>query len=640
MMKCGNDRVPCFPRKARMTALSKWMQSDCMKAFAASRKLPWLFAALAVIVTLPALWTGYWEDDHLFLMRFKGLPNVPTVQGNLLDINVSGDGNPERNHARMDDGTLPWWTDEHWKIAFWRPLVGISHYADWWLFGDRPWVMHAHNVIVYGVMIFVLLVLYRRMLTPPWAGALAGLMYLLDAGHAGAVGWIATRNAPLSAIFVVLVIYFHDRWRRDGWRPGLWAALVSLALGLLASEVAVAAGAYLAGYAMFVDTPRSPARRFAALLPYLAVVIVWRAVYETLGYGVGGTMLYTDPVAQPGTFVLNMVRHLPVMLACMLAALEPGLSAFLSQPWNTVFVLAAVAALGFMTWVLWPLLRRDRMSRFWAAGMVLSTLPVCTTFPQGRELMNPGIGAFALMALFLGQRASMGTAAREAETPRYRRAAKVLAVAWIVLHVVAAAPMAPFTAYTAGSLAVALEQGLNATAPSDDAFSTLVTVYLPGDLLCSAVPLVRAAGGGRVPPYGRTLCAGVGSVEIERPSDRTLIIRPDDGFLRPPYCQVFRNPEANPMYAGQVIRLTGFRATVLSVTADGRPKEVAFEFDVPLEDPSLRWVTFQGKGYVPFTLPEIGQTILVTGPTLREFIDEWFLDKHQPSQGDPATDGP
>ena len=282
-----------------------WITSDRVKAVASSRSLPWLLAGLAIVVTLPALWGGYWIDDHLFLMRFKGLPNVPTIQNNVFDINVSGDGNPARNHARMDEGTLPWWTDEHWKIGFWRPLAGVSHFADWMLFGDRPWLMHAHNVLLYGATIFALVLLYRRLLVPAWVAALASLMYLLDASHAGTVGWIATRNGVLSALFVILVIYFHDRWRRDDWKPGFWAALISLALGLLASEGVVAAGAYLAGYALFVDNRGRLANRFVGLLPYLAIVLVWRAAYDLLGYGVGGTLLYTDPIAQPGRFAFN-----------------------------------------------------------------------------------------------------------------------------------------------------------------------------------------------------------------------------------------------------------------------------------------------------------------------------------------------
>ena len=615
-----------------MICLSEWVQSQRLKVVASSQGLPWLFAALAVLVMLPALWAGYWEDDHLFLMRFRGLPNVPTVQNNVFDICVSGDGNPERNHARMDEGTLPWWTDEHWKIAFWRPLGGVLHFADWLLFGDRAWVMHAHNILLYGMAVFVVTLLYRRMVTPAWAAALAGLMYLLDAAHAVPVSWIATRNAPLSSIFVILVIYFHDRWRRDGWKPGIWWALVALVFGLLASEGAVAAGAYLAGYAFFVDTG-SLYKRFARLLPYLAIVVVWRVAYNALGYGVAGTMLYTDPMTQPAEFVSNVLRYLPVLLACQLGASEPGISAFLPPPGDTIYLALAVAVTVFIAWMLWPMLKRDRVARFWALGMVLSALPICTTFPQERELMNPSLGAFALIALFVGWHVHKAASdkhsctAAETETPRHRRTAKFLAIAWLVLHVPVSVVTAPVTAYTGGALAANIEKQLDDTAPRDEAFSTLVTAYLPGDLLCSAMPLVRAGNGERTPKYGRTLCAGVQSCDLERTDSRTLVIKPDDTFLRPPLCQVFRDPALNPFHEGQVVQLTGFEATVLSVTPDGRPKEVAFQFDVPLEDPSLRWVTFQGRGYAPFTPPAIGQKIRINAPTVKDFINELILGK-------------
>ncbi len=37
-----------------------------------------------------------------------------------------------------------------------------------------------------------------------------------------------------------------------------------------------------------------------------------------------------------------------------------------------------------------------------------------------------------------------------------------------------------------------------------------------------------------------------------------------------------------------------FTAEVIQVTSDGRPAEVVFEFHVPLEDETLRWVYFVG----------------------------------------------
>ena len=50
---------------------------------------------------------------------------------------------------------------------------------------------------------------------------------------------------------------------------------------------------------------------------------------------------------------------------------------------------------------------------------------------------------------------------------------------------------------------------------------------------------------------------------------------------------------------------------VTELTNDGRPAEASFEFAVPLEDSSLRWLKWKDGRFEPFVLPEIGETIEV-----------------------------
>jgi hypothetical protein len=50
-------------------------------------------------------------------------------------------------------------------------------------------------------------------------------------------------------------------------------------------------------------------------------------------------------------------------------------------------------------------------------------------------------------------------------------------------------------------------------------------------------------------------------------------------------------------------------AEVVGLTGDGRPAEVAFRFEVPLEDGSLRWLCYRDGRFVPFALPAVGQSV-------------------------------
>ena len=61
------------------------------------------------------------------------------------------------------------------------------------------------------------------------------------------------------------------------------------------------------------------------------------------------------------------------------------------------------------------------------------------------------------------------------------------------------------------------------------------------------------------------------------------------------------------MTRGQRVELTGMMAEVVELTEDGRPAEVVFRFDVPLEDPSLLWLCFRAGRFEPWTPPAIGQ---------------------------------
>jgi hypothetical protein len=59
----------------------------------------------------------------------------------------------------------------------------------------------------------------------------------------------------------------------------------------------------------------------------------------------------------------------------------------------------------------------------------------------------------------------------------------------------------------------------------------------------------------------------------------------------------------------QTVDLGDMRATIETLTRDGRPATVDFQFALPLEDPSLAWFRWQAGRYVPFTPPAIGATV-------------------------------
>lgn len=50
-------------------------------------------------------------------------------------------------------------------------------------------------------------------------------------------------------------------------------------------------------------------------------------------------------------------------------------------------------------------------------------------------------------------------------------------------------------------------------------------------------------------------------------------------------------------------------AEIIALTGAGDPTEVAFDFGVALEDPSLRWLQYKDGAFVTFVPPPVGESI-------------------------------
>jgi hypothetical protein len=114
--------------------------------------------------------------------------------------------------------------------------------------------MHAHSLLWFGALLFALAHVYRRI--EPSAPALCGfalLLYAIDDAHGATVGWIANRNAIISACLALPALAYHHRWVAEGFRRGAWLAPLWLLLGLCAGETALCIIGSLVAYACCLD---------------------------------------------------------------------------------------------------------------------------------------------------------------------------------------------------------------------------------------------------------------------------------------------------------------------------------------------------------------------------------------------------
>jgi hypothetical protein len=384
-------------------------------------------------------------------------------------------------------------------------------------------------------MAFVAGLLYRRLIAAAWVAGLATLLFAWDDAHSFVVVWIANRNAILAGLFGLLALYFHDRGRRDGGFASILAPL-SLALGLLSGEAALATLGYLGAHALFLDD-KTPRDRVKSLLPYAAVAALWAAVYKMGAYGTLSSGFYIDPGAERLAFLRAVPQRLPVLLLAQFGLPPADLWPQTVDPRVAPLLVATALVVGLGA-VFARVLRKDRTCLFFATGMLLSLLPVCSTWPNDRLLLFSGFGAFGLIATFLSR-------AFAVESPAPRLLIKIVAGLMVLIHLVLAPLLLPLRARTVGVLLhdyiVNGARGMPASLGG-----TLVIINAPDPLVAGMSGAVRYyEQADQKPVIGqlRQLSTVVeGEVTAERVDDHTLSVSASRGFFHDPFSQVFRSP--------------------------------------------------------------------------------------------------
>ncbi|MDR3622317.1 MAG: hypothetical protein P4L85_23400 [Paludisphaera borealis] len=572
----------------------------------ANRRLPIIAAVLAVFLTLPALGVGWMLDDYYHRSVLLGNSQLRDLLGPPSEMFRFFRGDPVRTGRVMDVGLFPWWTDPSIKGEFLQALTVLTHRLDYALWPNSPALMHAQSLLWLGAAVAVAAAFYRRILGPTWVAGVAALLFALDDTRGATVGWLANRNVLVAATFGVSALIAHDRWRRDGSRPAALLAPMLLLAALFSKEEGIGTCAYLASYALFVD-PRGRRSGGLALWPYVVAVVGWAVLRASWGYGVHDMGLYIDPLTDAGRFATAVSTRLPILLLGQWSPIQADLATVLRPSMFAGLWWLASAFLGLLAFAAAPLLRRDRVACFWAAGMLFASIPVCATAPMDRLLTFVGIGASGLLAQFVAF--VFGGAVGGPSSASWRVTARTLAWFLVVVHAIFAPISLPFRAanpvgpgwvearfYVQTPLGPSLED------------RTVVIVNAPSAVNATYLVLRREQSGLSVPRHTWVLAPAMPSATIHRLDERTLAIRPQKGYLRWPLDQVFRS-ERRPFALGDQVRLTGMIVTITDLTADGRPAEATFRFDVPLESPSLLWLCFQGDGFEPFTPPAVGQDI-------------------------------
>jgi hypothetical protein len=557
---------------------------------------------LAAALSLPALGGGFFGDDYLHLAILDGQA-APGTPYNLFRF---ASGIPEETRPWLEHGPYPWWTLPELKLSFWRPLSSALMVADHSLFGRNPVPYHVHSILWYLLTVAAAAGVLRHV--PGALGGVALLLFATDETHGFAVTWVANRNAFVATAPALFGLWMHLRWREQGWRPGLPLSLLGLATGLMGGETALGVFAYLGAYEL-LGRQGSLAQRARGLLPALLLGVGYLLAYRSLGYGALGSGTYIDPVREWHLFLPAAAARIPALLAGQFWALPAELWLFVPhiRPLQVVLGIAALVTVGLLVRAVKPTLSADewRHTRWLAAGGLLALLPVASTFPAGRLLLVPSLGASAVLAvILLGTWRSLPTQRGWSKLAHRGALGLMLGLQVLALSLWVLYPLVLRTTSQATLANINRMELDDAQVPRQ----RVVTLVVSDPVIGLYPPIIRAAHGHAPPKSWLPLSLAPYDHVLHRTGASTLELSVTEGhFLSTEMEQLFRGP-AFAMRVGQQVQVAGCRITVLEM--DGPwPTRVRFEFDVPLDDPDLVLLTLREGTLKRLRPPPVGERV-------------------------------
>ena len=225
-------------------------------------RAPGLIALLAGALYLGTLRYGFvWDDLALILLNqfVRRLADLPTWLTLTADQASFG----------AFSGNL------------YRPGLLVSMAVDFALWGERAAGFHLTNLLLHGLMVWLVYQLVRAVTEREELAAVAALLFAVHPTHVEAVAWISGRtDLWVSVLMVAATWLYHTSLRSRGWRRAGWYAgsMGAMGAGLLFKEAAVLLPAVfllLEGLGPRVNAGHGGSWRHALLrsLPFWAIAV-------------------------------------------------------------------------------------------------------------------------------------------------------------------------------------------------------------------------------------------------------------------------------------------------------------------------------------------------------------------------------
>lgn len=389
-----------------------------------------LVAALSVALYLPTVRNGYVFDD------------VVVVQGNPVIIQEQFGEALTTAYWPALEGIIP-------GAPNWRPLAMLSFVLDRRVPGGVPFIHHAVNALLHGLVVLALFPIARRLAGRGWPALVAIGLFAAHPAHTQVVAPIVGRTDLLAALGTLVALECFLRFRetqepdtggrgRTWW---LWLGAAAWAVGLGGKESAAPLLLVLpvADRLLLDRRGRELVGRSAmAYLPFVAVAVLYAvARVAVLGgaawHSVSTVDYYTVPqrllFAGHNAVVSVSLLAAPVRFAHLVTTLPDN--APFTYPDPTGPAALAFAAGGLVIGLGWLALvrRAPRFAFVWLAAL-LTWLPTSGLIPAAAGV---SMRFLFLPSAFAACGVALGAALIGRDRPALGRVASVLLVVGIVM---------------------------------------------------------------------------------------------------------------------------------------------------------------------------------------------------------------
>lgn len=563
--------------------------------------VPTLLAGVLLLLTISDQLV---RDDFLHRALLMGEQVLPDYQSEPLNATQAAAQLFSFSHDDSDllaqaksYGNVPWWTHDQLTVNFWRPLAAVTHWLDYQLWPDSPWLMQLHSILWYMVLALVFGYWLRLLGVSRLVLWLVMLLYVLDASHIHAIGWIANRNIIIATTLGLLSLISLTRWSQQQNAIHGLLALGFYLLALLSAEAAISVFGLVLPFIVFLDKHSAP-KRVAMMAAFVVVTLAWRLLYSSLGYGSKNSGFYLDPINNTTGFIQSLLANGPIMLYEQLIRV-PSLSMLMPPALEFNQVIISLIVLSVACLIFIPLLIRNRLALFAMFAGVIALPPACATLVTGGRLMFFfGIGVCLLLAIWFA------AIVERPDWVKNRKAYGVLAYIWSAVIAVAVIGGTGFVWYSKVTGAIGKQpQQFNVYTDVLDQVSadqTLVLINPPVVFEQMYLPLKAHYYGYELPKNIVMLVPGYTGFELLKANEQGLRLRNSSGFMIDPLVPwidhsqsginlafLFRRVDSfftagTDFAEGQSVALQNAHIRIAGLTAKGDPKNLVATFSKPL----------------------------------------------------------